>query len=346
MQKFRNFAQMSVTENFDIAGLFTSDKTDFRARAISLFNFQYLHNPFYNRYCDLIHCIPENVSNIIDIPFLPIGFFKNKDITSTIFEPELIFESSKTTGSVASRHLVKDAALYEQSYLQSFQRFYGDVKKYCIIGLLPSYLERNNSSLVYMVNDLIRRSENEHSGFYLNDFKSLWNILKQNEEKRQTTLLFGVTFALLDFASEYPLPLRYTTVIETGGMKGRKKEMTREEVHAKLQTDFATSSIHSEYGMTELLSQAYATDKGIFTCPPWMKMLIRDSDDPFTIKSVDELAKSQSGLGNIIDLANVYSCAFLATDDVVKLHPDETFEILGRSDNSDIRGCSLMVNAV
>lgn len=334
---------MIETGTIDRNIVFASDSRDFDSNALSVFKFQYQHNPVYREYCDLLHCDPASVSNISAIPFLPIGFFKSREVKTTQFAHEVLFESSKTTGATASRHFVKDASIYKESYLKAFHLFYGDAAQYCIIGLLPSYLERENSSLVYMVDDLIRISGNTHSGFYLQDFKKLYETLKHNEEIGQRTLLIGVTFALLDFASEYPLPLLHTTIIETGGMKGRKKEMTRAEVHQELEMKFQTSEIHSEYGMTELLSQAYATHQGVFTCPPWMKMLVRDADDPFRVQSNTQGTEPINGLGNIIDLANMYSCAFIATDDVVKLHPGNTFEILGRADNSDVRGCSLMV---
>lgn len=344
MQKFLNFAGMINTTDIDAINIFNTDGRDFESNAITVFKFQYERNEVYRQFCELIDCNPVDVSRLTDIPFLPISFFKNKNVVTTHFEPQLVFESSRTTGAIPSRHMVKDASVYEQSYRRGFQVFYGDVKNYCIIGLLPSYLERENSSLVYMVNDLIKRSENRESGFYLHDFESLYKLLKKNEEKGQATLLFGVTFALLDFAVAYPLPLHHTIIIETGGMKGRKKEMTREEVHAELGKNFTTSSIQSEYGMTELLSQAYATSKGIFHCPPWMRMLIRDADDPFNVRCDEESQKPINGFGNVIDLANIYSCSFIATDDVVKLYPGNAFEIMGRSDSSDIRGCSLMVN--
>ena len=346
MQKFRNFAPMFQNTDVDINSLFASDESNFEGNALSVFNFQYQHNELYRQYCELIRCDPRCVDSITNIPFLPISFFKSREVTTTVFKPKLVFESSKTTGAVASRHSVKEASVYEQSYLQSFELFYGDVKNYCIIGLLPSYLERENSSLVYMVNDLIKRSGHESGGFFLHDFRSLHALLTKNEAAGQATLLFGVTFALLDFACAYPLPLRHTIIIETGGMKGRKREMTREEVHVELGRAFETRNIHSEYGMTELLSQAYATSHGMFDCPGWMKMLVRDADDPFFVRTSTKGSKPVNGLGNVIDLANIYSCAFIATDDVVKLHPDNKFEILGRADNSDIRGCSLMVTAV
>ena len=252
------------------------------------------------------------------------------------FVPEIVFESSGTTGIVSSKHAVKDAELYRQSYLKGFQAFYGDISEWCIIGLLPSYLERNGSSLVVMVDDLIKLSGHPQSGFYLNEFNKLGEVLGELELKKQQTLVIGVTFALLDFAEQFPMNLQYTTIMETGGMKGRRKEMIRAEVHEFLKKQFKLQKIHSEYGMTELLSQGYSKGDGVFSHVPWMKILIRDEDDP--LKVSDE----GKGLINVIDLANLHSCSFIATDDVGKVNEDGRFEVIGRMDNSDIRGCSLM----
>lgn len=312
------------------------NKIDFDAEALKLFRYQYQHNNIYQKWCDALHIDVNAVNNVAQIPFIPISFFKTKILTCGDFDAEVVFESSGTTGSINSKHFVKDTTVYEDSFNAAFNLFYGDVKDYCIIGLLPSYLERNNSSLVYMVNSLIKQSNHKRSGFYLHDVDKLSDTLQQLEATGTKTLLIGVTFALLDFAASHPQKLHNTIIIETGGMKGRKEEMTRAEVHAILKHAFGLNEIHSEYGMTELLSQAYAICNGIFSCPPWMKVFIRDEDDPLQIKQTGR------GVINIIDLANVYSCAFIATDDVGIINNDGSFEIMGRRDNSDLRGCSLL----
>ena len=307
---------------------------------LQTFNFQYNNNQVYRQWCDCFNFSSESIpkSSLTKIPFLPISFFKSHEVVTTQFNPSFVFESSGTTTSINSKHFVKDLEDYKQSFNQAFQQFYGNANDWCIIGLLPSYLERNNSSLVMMVDDLIKQSNHPKSGFYLNDFHSLKNTLEQLEAAQQKTLLIGVTFALLDFAEQLPMQLKHTTIMETGGMKGRKKETTRTEVHQILQQAFDLPMIHSEYGMTELLSQAYAKQDGKFVCPPWMKVLVRDEDDPLLVK------ESGRGCLNIIDLANQFSCSFIATDDVGIVYEDGTFEVHGRLDNSDIRGCSLLVS--
>lgn len=287
---------------------------------------------------------PKSVKTIADIPFLPIRFFKEASVKSGIFEAEAIFESSGTTASVSSKHHVKDLALYRSSFLKAFEQFYGKPSAWCIMALLPSYLERGNSSLVMMVEELIKASGHPLSGFYLDERDKLYQALIHNEIRQQPSMLIGVTYALLDMAEEYNLQLNYSVIIETGGMKGRRKEITRAEVHDILKSAFGTKQIHSEYGMTELLSQAYSKENGLFTTPRWMKILLRDEDDPLSTTSIDSLMKKPvSGLINVIDLANVHSCSFIATDDIGRIHPDGQFEVLGRADNSDIRGCSLMI---
>ncbi|HUR65653.1 MAG TPA: hypothetical protein VMZ03_04825, partial [Chitinophagaceae bacterium] len=248
----------------------------------------------------------------------------------------VIFESSGTSSSSNSQHYVKDLGLYEESFTRGFELAYGPIHEYCILALLPSYLKRKNSSLVHMAGKLIRLSGRHQSGFYLDEWDKLDRTLNELETSGQRTLLLGVTFALLDFAEKCPRPLKHTMIMETGGMKGRKKEMIREEVHAVLKKAFDTTSIHSEYGMTELLSQAYSKGEGIFTCPPWMRILIRDEEDPFLVRS------QGAGTINVIDLANIYSCAFIATDDAGKLYSNGSFEVVGRVDGSDLRGCSLL----
>jgi hypothetical protein len=311
---------------------------DFEKTAMAVFRHQYYNNPVYQSYCDLLKTTPENADKLHAIPFLPISFFKTHTVTTTAFQPQVIFESSGTTGQSTSQHFVKDKTLYEKSFRTTFNLFYGPVDQYCILGLLPSYLERSSSSLVYMVNDLIQNSRHPQSGFYLYDFEALANTLKQLEAAGQKTLLIGVTYALLDFAEQFPVSLKNTIVMETGGMKGRKKEMVRSEVHAQLKKTFGLTNIHSEYGMTELLSQAYAVEEGRFFTPPWMKVLIREEDDPLSVSNTNK-----SGGINIIDLANIDSCSFIATEDIGRVHEEGGFEVLGRMDNADIRGCSLLV---
>lgn len=332
-------------KNIDLENrLLAASAENFEELALSLFHFQYTENEVYHNYCTLLKKDPSTVHQLADIPFLPIAFFKTHAVRSTLFDPAIVFESSGTTQNITSKHFIKDLSLYHRSFMIAFQRAYGSPKDHCIIGLLPSYLERNNSSLVYMVDALIKESTHALSGFYLYDTDKLYSTLLHNEIRRQSTILIGVTYALLDFAAHYPMQLRHTIVMETGGMKGRKKEITREQVHTVLQQQLSLTTVHSEYGMTELLSQAYSKGNGIFHPPSWMKILLRKEDDPFDIIEPGTIsAKPSTGLINIIDLANMYSCAFVATDDVGRLHHNGNFEILGRQDNSDMRGCSLLV---
>ena len=339
--------------------IFNVEPTGFNALALEIFKFQYENNFLYKAYADMLGANLENVKSISSIPFLPISFFKTHQVKTTEFEPEAVFESSGTTGSVNSHHLLKRIELYRQSFLKSFEIFYGDLTGWCIIGLLPSYLERKNSSLVFMVEELIRKSGHPQSGFYLNEFEKLNAVLVDLEKRKQKTLLIGVSFALLDFAEQFPLNLQHTIVMETGGMKGRREELVKQELHEILKSKFQTKVIHSEYGMTELLSQAYSNGNGIFRCPPWMQIFVRDEEDPGKVDSQESIADSRTkpsnnnskflipnsirGIINVIDLANIYSCSFIATDDAGKLYEEGSFEVLGRIDNSDIRGCSLMV---
>jgi hypothetical protein len=309
--------------------------------ALAIFHLQYHLNPIYQKYVDNLKILPEKIKEINQIPFLPISFFKTHTITSTQFTPEIVFESSGTTQQNTSRHLVKKISVYQNSFLKGFHLFYGDIKEWCIIGLLPGYLERGNSSLIFMVNDLIERSEHPNSGFYLHNQEDLFTTLQKNELSGQGTLLIGVTYALLDFAEKYPSKLKHTTIMETGGMKGRREEITRDEVHQFLENNLGVKKVHSEYGMTELLSQGYSSGIGIFNNPPWLKIGLREYNDPFAITFQTD-KKSSNGLINVIDLANLYSCGFIATDDVGKLYPDGSFEVLGRRDASDLRGCSLL----
>jgi phenylacetate-coenzyme A ligase PaaK-like adenylate-forming protein len=308
----------------------------FEKLALELFHFQYKENPVYRAFVNALGLKPDNIKSIEQIPFLPISFFKNKEIKSTDFIANMIFESSGTTGSTHSKHSIKNIEWYTDVFKTIFEMFYGPIQDWCIIGLLPSYLERNNSSLVFMVNSLIEKSNHPKSGFYLNEYEQLFKMLNEVETKQQKTLLIGVTFALLDFAEKYSITLNNTVLMETGGMKGRRQEMIRDNVHSILKKAFGVAVIHSEYGMTELLSQAYSYGNGIYKSPPWMKVLIRDDEDPFLIM------KSGNGVINVIDLANIYSCCFIATDDIGKLNEDGSFEVLGRLDETDLRGCSLL----
>lgn len=317
-----------------------SNEKQFCTIALEVYQFQFANNQVYQNYCTTVGKTPDLVKRLTDIPFLPVSFFKtHKILTTSSFEPELIFKSSGTTGSSTSIHYVRDAQLYIKSFLAGFEIFYGSPKEYCIIGLLPSYLERGQSSLVFMVDYLIRESGHSESGFYLHDFEKLNRTLKKLEALGQKTILFGVTYALVDFSERYPQNLFKTTVIETGGMKGRRKEMTKVELYEQLEKSLGLSHVHSEYGMTELLSQAYGID-GIFQSPPWVRVLLRDETDPFEIR---ELQNAGSGVINIVDLANLNSCSFIATEDVGRSHTGGGFEVLGRMDHSDIRGCSLLV---
>jgi phenylacetate-coenzyme A ligase PaaK-like adenylate-forming protein len=309
---------------------------------LEIFSFQYQNNELYQTYVNSIGVNPASVDHIEKIPYLPISFFKTHKVTTTDFEPEIIFESSGTTSANTSRHYIKSASLYKKSFLKAFNLFYGNPLEWCILALLPGYLERENSSLVYMVNDLIKLSNNEGSGFYLHNHDKLYQALVRDEIVEKPTLLIGVTYALLDFAEKHSMKLQSSYIMETGGMKGKREEITREEVHEQLQQKMGLSAIHSEYGMTELLSQAYSKGNGRFHCPPWMKVLLREYNDPFAISTSGQSAKPVNGLINIIDLANLYSCSFIATDDVGKLYKDNSFEVMGRRDMSDLRGCSLL----
>jgi phenylacetate-coenzyme A ligase PaaK-like adenylate-forming protein len=324
--------------------IFAAREDNFNESAIELFNHQYQHNTIYRQFCDTLKINTAEVDTLSKIPFLPITFFKTHAIKTGVFETDTVFESSGTTQTNPSRHFVKDIDLYRKSFTKCFEKFYGQPQNKCILGLLPAYLERKNSSLVLMTDELIKASNNPLSGLYLYDHEKLHSTILHNELLKLPTLLIGVTYALLDFAEAYPMQLRHTIVMETGGMKGRREELTRPEVHAQLQKQLGISLVHSEYGMTELLSQAYSKGDGIFHCPGWMKIVLRDEDDPFHIITADDVqGRSKTGLINVIDLANIHSCGFIATDDVGRLHANESFEVLGRSDNSDVRGCSLMV---
>ncbi len=312
---------------------------DFEKTAFAIFRYQATHNAVYKRYLDLLKVNIEAINSIEKIPFLPISFFKQEKIVTGQFEPAIVFTSSGTTGMVNSAHYVKEEQLYINSFLQCFRQFYGDEKDYTFVCLLPSYLERAGSSLIYMMDYLVKASGKPQSGFYpqlTDDFMKLIKTLQQ--DKIQKVFFIGVTFALLELAENYPCDLSNFIIMETGGMKGRRKEITRAELYEILQQSLNAKAIHSEYGMTELLSQAYSKENGQFFCPKHMKVLIRDVNDPFTL-----LATNKTGVINIIDLANIYSCAFIATQDAGKLLNNGSFEVLGRVDHSDVRGCNLLM---
>ena len=312
----------------------TNDAT-FEKLALEIFDFQMENNLTYAAYAALI-LRGKHPENINEIPFLPVEFFKTEQIICQGQAIEEIFLSSGTTGE-QSKHLVSNIELYKSSYQKAFQLFYGDITDYCILALLPSYKEREGSSLIYMVDDLIKKSKHPQSNYYLNNYEELATTLKELESKKQKTILFGVTYALLDLAEEFPQKLEHTIIMETGGMKGQRKELLKEEIHSILKHSFATENIHSEYGMTELLSQGYSKGNNIFKTPPWMKILTRDVNDPLSIIS------NKTGGINVIDLANIYSCPFIATQDLGRTFDDGSFSVLGRFNNADVRGCNLLV---
>ncbi len=311
---------------------------DFNVLALDIFTYQYAKNSVYREFCDHMGKSPENVNSLTDIPFLPIRFFKSETIVTGPDPATVVFESSGTTGSIPSRHHVISEDLYKRSILEGFTRVYGDPSDYVIMAMLPSYMERGNASLVYMVNYLIQCSDRSESGFYLNDLQHWSQKMQDLDRAGVPVLLIGVTFALLDLAESFPIALKNTLIMETGGMKGKRPEWIREEIHTFLKDKFEVATIHSEYGMTELLSQGYATKDGQFQFPPWVKVSLREIEDPLSRASF-----SQTGGVNIIDLANLYSCSFIATDDLGRIHNNGSVEILGRFDHSDIRGCNLMV---
>ena len=313
-----------------------NDEATFEQLALELFHYQMENNPIYGPYAALI-LKGKDPQNIYEIPFLPIDFFKHEQIICQGKGVEEIFLSSGTTGE-QSKHLVSNTSVYETSYLNTFKQFYGDIEDYCILALLPSYQEKEGSSLIYMVDDLITNSKHPKSGFYLNNLAELSETIKELESKEQKVILFGVTYALLDLATQFPQHLKHTLIMETGGMKGKRKEMLKEEIHQILQEAFLSTNIHSEYGMTELLSQGYSKGDNIFNSPPWMKILIRDVNDPLSI-----IGKNKTGGINVIDLANIYSCPFIATQDLGRAFDDGSFSVLGRFSNADIRGCNLLV---
>ena len=314
------------------------NSSDFSSLALAVFDWQYHHNTVYQEFCNYLRKTPKNVKQLTEIPFLPISFFKSKSIITANGKVQQTFTSSGTTGSEVSKHLVTDLSIYEQSFRKGFAHFYDDIQNYAVLALLPSYLEREGSSLIYMAEDMIRQSAHADSGFYLHNLAELAEKIYRLEEEKQPILLIGVSFALLDLVEKYSFDLQHTIVMETGGMKGRRKEMIRAELHQILQKGFGVEVIHSEYGMTELLSQAYSKGNGIFECPPWMDILIRDTEDPLTI-----IPDGKAGGINIIDLANINSCAFIATQDLGRKYPNGQFEVIGRFDDADIRGCNLLL---
>ena len=316
-----------------------SNEIDFEKTALEIFRYQAENNLVYKEYLQHLKKDVESISKINQIPFLPIEFFKSHKVVSSKNSAKEIFTSSGTTGAFTSRHYVPDLSIYESSFTLGFEQFYGSIKNYCVLALLPSYLEREGSSLIYMMEHLIKDSNHPKSGFYLHNHEELIETIADLKKSNQKILLLGVSFALLDLAEKYKLDFTNVIIMETGGMKGRRKEITREELHAFLCKQLNVPLIHSEYGMTELLSQAYSKGKSLFQTPNWMKILIRDTYDPFSYEKI-----GRSGGVNVIDLANVHSCSFLETQDLGKIHPDGSFEILGRFDNSDIRGCNLLVN--
>lgn len=326
--------------NFTIDEIFSLENEEqFNQLALRIFHYQAENNEVYKEYLCLLGTNISEIDTIEKIPFLPIEFFKTHRIVTGTHEIQKTFFSSGTTGMDRSNHHISNLKIYEESFIHGFENQYGDIKNYCVLALLPTYLENESSSLVYMVNALIERSGNPHSGFYLNNFSDLIDKLTILEKTGQKTILLGVSYALLDLIDLMSFPLSHTIVMETGGMKGRRKELTKKELHQKLAEGFGLKAIHSEYGMTELLSQAYSKGEGKFRHPAWMKIIIRDTYDPFSY-----LEKGKSGGINVIDLANIYSCSFIETKDLGKINPDNSFEILGRFDYSDVRGCNLLVS--
>jgi hypothetical protein len=314
------------------------DEATFNEVALTVFRHQVVKCDTYNAFVNHLNIDIKSVDHFSEIPFLPISFFKSHKILSTSAKPEIIFSSSGTTGQITSKHLVSDLSVYEKSYNKAFEQFYGEAADICILALLPSYLERDGSSLIYMVDDLLKQSNHPQSGYFLHNLVQLHETLSSLKAAKRKTVLIGVTYALLDFVEQFEIDFPELIVMETGGMKGKRKEMIREELHETLCKGFGVENIHSEYGMTELLSQAYSYGKGIFNCPPWMKILLRDTSDPLSL-----IIGKQSGGINVIDLANFNSCSFIATQDLGKTYSDGSFEVLGRFDNADIRGCNLLV---
>ncbi|OFX43467.1 MAG: acyl transferase [Bacteroidetes bacterium GWA2_30_7] len=325
---------MNLTEIASKIFNINSDES-FNSICLDIFKYQSANNKTYNDYINNLNINPEKIKHYTEIPFLPIDFFKTHRISCKPTE-EIVFSSSGTTSEITGKHYIFDLNLYKQSVLRGFKQFYGNPAEYTFLALLPSYLEKTDSSLVFMVNYLMSLSKNNH-GFFIHNFDDLYNALIQNEAENKKTILIGVSYALIDFSEKFEFNLQNTQIIETGGMKGKRKELTKIELHNLLSKNFNTKNIHSEYGMTELLSQSYSIESGFFRSPSWKKILIRDVNDPFSYLNTET-----TGGINVIDLANIYSCSFIETKDLGKTHSDGTFEVLGRFDNSDIRGCNLL----
>jgi len=334
---FRYFCKKdSLIPHSDIFSI--SSSKQFEKIALKVFRFQYDNNTVYREFCQHLNVEKQSVKSLPQIPFLPIQFFKSHPVVSSNDPIQQTFTSSGTTGMSTSKHLVTDVTWYEESYLKGFSEFYGNIEDYVILALLPSYLEREGSSLIYMVTDLIQKSNHPDSGFYLHNYEELTKKLIALDQSGDNVILIGVTYALLDLMETHSFQLQNTLIMETGGMKGKRKELIREELHELLCHGFGVNAIHSEYGMTELLSQAYSLGNGVFECPPWMQVFIRDTED-----ALSYIDNGKTGGINVIDLANINSCSFIATQDLGKKNPNTTFEVLGRFDNSDVRGCNLMV---
>ena len=314
------------------------NQSSFNKYCLDIYHFQYRNNLVYKKFCNMICENPMKINEITKIPFLPISFFKTKKILS-VDKFEKVFYSSGTTTNSRSKHFISDLKLYEESFIKNFIHNYGELNKYTIIALLPNYYENESSSLIYMVEKLIKLTKSNESGFFLDDYTNLSKKLNQLDSNNdRKTILIGVPYALLDLLDFNQFCFNNTIIMETGGMKGRRKELVRNELHEKLKSGFGVNQIHSEYGMTELLSQAYSKGNGIFSTPAWMKVLIRDVNDAQNLNF-----NKKSGAINIIDLANYNSCSFIATDDMGKFVSESEFEVIGRIDNSDVRGCNLLI---
>ncbi|MFH6767685.1 acyl transferase [Gaetbulibacter aquiaggeris] len=323
----------------DINAIFNiQSEQEFSTIALEVFNYQFENNQVYRSFCDLLYMHPSDVKSIKEIPFLPIQFFKSHPVLSSNEPIQRTFTSSGTTGSATSNHFITDLNIYETSFRKGFEGFYGPIEDHVVLALLPSYLEREGSSLVYMVDAFIKQSNHPESGFYLNNLTELKDTLIHLDSLGKKVLLIGVSFALLDLVETYQFNLKQTIIMETGGMKGRRKELIREALHKQLKQGFGVDTIHSEYGMTELLSQAYSKGHGVFNCPSWMRILTRDTEDALSIQPI-----GKTGGINVIDLANINSCSFIATQDLGRVYNNGSFEVIGRFDHSDIRGCNLMV---
>lgn len=329
-----------MSELPDLSQVFSPHTEDsFLKTALQVFRYQYENNKLYRDFCQALKRFPDNVKGLHEIPFLPIEFFKTQQVYAANTPAEIVFTSSGTGQTGVSAHHVAQLSVYTDSFTRSFAHFYGDVSDYCILALLPAYLDRQGSSLVYMVQQLMQTGKNQKSAFFNTDYDKLFLHLQEQDKAGQKCLLIGVSFALLAFAEKYALPLKHTIIMETGGMKGRGRELTRPELHEKLSKAFGVSLIHSEYGMTEMLSQAYSSGDGLFKTPPWLKILARETTDPLNVG----LTGKTGGI-NVIDLANIYSCSFIATQDLGRVYPNGSFEITGRFDFSEIRGCNLLMN--